>query len=481
MLKYIASPTGDKFLKSKAFLKLIMGPVGGGKSTVALMDLWQRAVSQTDFGGTRRSKWGILRNTNQQLKATVKPLIDAWLVEMPMKLGGAPLGHWRLTDNVFEMRFRLADRTIVHAELLLLACDEPQDVRRLLSLELSGAWVEEAREIGEEIISGLQGRVARFPSRAQGGVNCPGVIFSTNPPPQESFWHEFITDPPKTAEIFLQPPAMLEDGQLNPDAENIENLDPLYYERIVEGKKPGWIDVYIKNNFGAGEYGNPVYKDTFKRSFHVASSELTPIPQSLSPLIVGCDNGLTAAATIGQRDAKGRVNVFAECFVPEGDSYGFETFLDRQLLPMIRLKFPQFRPENVVFSMDPACFSRSQVDEKTLAQAVQKRGFSAVRAYSNDPDKRIGAVEALLGRQIDGGPGFLIDPGCKALIKGFEFAYRFRKAQAHQSAPTPDKNHAANLADSCQYMAMAFETGVSVGYGKPSTARKQVKAAYTYV
>lgn len=480
MLNYVASPTGNRFLSSRAFLKLIMGPVGGGKSTVALMDLWQRSVDQTAFGGVRRSKWGILRNTNQQLKATVKPLIDAWFVDMPAKMGGAPAGQWRLTDNVFEMKLRLADRTIVHSEFMLLACDEPQDVRRLLSLELSGAWVEEAREIGEEIVSGLQGRVARFPSRAQGGVKYPGVIFSTNPPPQETFWHGFITDPPKTAEVFLQPPAMLEDGHLNLAAENLENLDPLYYERIVEGKKPGWIDVYIKNNFGAGEYGNPVYKDTFKRAFHVATTELTPIPQSMNPLVVGCDNGLTAAATVGQRDAKGRVNIFAECFVPEGDSYGFETFLDRQLLPLLRLKFPQFRPENIIFSMDPACFSRSSLDEKTLAQAVQKRGFTVVKAYSNDPEKRISAVESLLGRQIDGGPGVLIDPSCKALIKGFEFAYRFRKANASQSSPTPDKNHAANLADSCQYLAMAYETGVSGGFNKRKAATPVKRGAYVY-
>jgi len=44
-VRFIPSPTGKRFIRSKAFLKGIMGPVGGGKSTVCLMDLVTRAYS----------------------------------------------------------------------------------------------------------------------------------------------------------------------------------------------------------------------------------------------------------------------------------------------------------------------------------------------------------------------------------------------------------------------------------------------------
>lgn len=467
-------------MESAKFLKLICGPVGGGKSTVALFDLLDRATSQTVFGGVRRTKFIILRNTRDQLKTTIKPLIDAWLVEMPMRLGARPLGQWRVVDNVFEMKFRLEDKTILHCELMLMAADSPDDVRRLLSVECSAAWVEEAREVEEAVFSGLQGRVARYPSRAQGGVKYPGVICSTNPPPLGSYWHEFMTAPPKTAEIFLQPAAMLEDGSWNPEAENLDNLDPLYYENLVAGKKQGWIDVYIRNQFGPGEWGNPVYKSTFKSSFHVSKVPLTPITQSLNPLIVGCDNGLQAAATIGQQDARGRVNIFAECYVPQGESYGFETFLDTQLIPLLRNKFPMFKPQNIMFALDPAGFSRSSLDEKTLAQAIQKRGFGVVKASTNDPEKRVGAVEALLSRQIDGGPGFLIDPGCTYLISCFEWAYRFKKTQTGQQTVTPEKNHASNLSDSCQYLALMYDAGVQNSFGKRTAAHVIRKSAYVY-
>lgn len=480
MLNYVPGPTGEKFIQDRSFIKVIMGSVGSGKSTVALMDLLQRAISQEPFGGVRRTRAILMRNTMAQLKSTVKPLIDQWCVEIPTKMGGYPMGQWRLSDNTFEVKFRLQDGTTVHSELIMMAADTPDDVRRLLSVECSFAWVEEAREIVEEVFDGLQGRTKRFPSKAAGGVTYPGVICSTNPPALGTSWHKLITEPPKNAAIFIQPAALLPDGSINPEAENLEHLASDYYEDLMQGKTEGWISVYLRNEFGAGDWGAPVYKGSFKDSFHVSKTPLKPISQSLNPLIVGCDNGLTAAATIGQQDARGRVNVFAECFVPEGETMGFETFLDRMLVPLLRNKFPMFKTDNILFSMDPACFSRSSLDEKTLAQAVQKRGFKVVKASTNDPERRINAVENLLARQIDGGPGFLIDPSCTHTVNCFAWAYRFKRTQTGQGTATPDKNHAANQADSCQYMALAFDAGVSGSFMKKPAARKVVPSGYRY-
>jgi hypothetical protein len=476
-INYTPSPTGEAFMDSRKFIKLVCGPVGGGKSTVALFDLLERAMNQEPFNGIRRTKFGILRNTTQQLKATVKPLIDQWFVTMT----GGGMGQWRLVENVFEMKFNMPDGTQVHSEFMLLAADTPDDVRRLLSLELSAAWVEECREVDEQVFAGLQGRVARFPARIAGGVTYAGVICSTNPPPLGTFWHDFMVNPPATAEIFLQPPAMLEDGSWNPEAENLENLAPDYYENLVAGKKVGWIDVYIRNKYGPGEWGNPVYRDTFKSDFHVSPVPLKAITQAMHPLIVGMDNGLQAAAAIGQQDARGRVNVLRECFVPEDQTMGVETYLDKLLIPLLRSDFPQFRPENVVFVLDPACFQRSQVDEKTIAMAVQGRGFRVVKATTNDPERRIGAVEGLLGRQIDGQAGFLIDPSCKHLINGFEWGYRYKKATSATGSMTPEKNHFSHLHDGCQYLALHYNLELSGGgYSGRRHAQPVKRVGYAY-
>lgn len=478
MLNYKASPTGQAFLNSKAFTKIIQGPVGGGKSTVALMDLVQRAVEQEPFNGVRRTKFGILRNTMAQLKATVKPLIDAWLVTLP----GTALGQWRLTDNVFEAKFRMPDDTIVHSEFMLLAADTPDDVRRLLSLELSSAWVEEGREVDEEVFNGLQGRVNRFPNRLAGGVSYAGVIVSTNPPPIGGFWHKMITENLKGVEVFLQPPALLEDGSLNPDAENLENLASDYYDNLISGRSEEWIAIYLRNQFGQGDAGRPVYRASFKKSFHVSAKPLIAVPQSVNPLVIGMDNGLQAAATIGQRDMRGRVNILAECYVPEDTTMGVESFLDRLLIPLLTSKFMGFSKENIVFVLDPACFQRSQVDEKTIAMAVTQRGYKAIKASTNDPELRVNAVEALLTLAVDGQAGMLIDPSCTHLIDALEWGFRYKKTTSGVLTPTFEKNHWSHQADSHQYLALHYNITSGFGHGtsRGPKAVPRTKSKYVY-
>src|SRR5579864_3161977 len=254
MLRYDASPTGQRMLDSRKFGQLICGPVGGGKSTVALMNLFRRSIRQVSFGGVRHTKHLILRNTMAQLKSTVKPMMTTWFETLVQRR----MGQWKLTDQIFEARFRLPDQTVVLAEYLLMAADTPDDVRRLLSLEVSDAWIEEGREVEEDIVSGITGRVNRFPAMVAGGVTQPGVVVSTNAPPIGGYWHKLMTEPPENWEIFMQPPALLEDGALNPDAENLENLAPDYYDNIVSGKSEEWVNVYLKNRFGQGDSGKPV-------------------------------------------------------------------------------------------------------------------------------------------------------------------------------------------------------------------------------
>ena len=175
-MDFVPSPTGREFIADQSYIKLIMGPVGGGKSTVCLADLLVRAQKQRAWHGVRKTRFAVLRNTSAQLMSTVKPLIDEWLVSMPLQQHGMALGRWRLTEKVFEINAKCADGTEIQTELCLMHADTPDDVRRLLSLQLSAAWVEEAREIDPEVFKGLLGRVDRFPSVAAGGVSYPGVV-----------------------------------------------------------------------------------------------------------------------------------------------------------------------------------------------------------------------------------------------------------------------------------------------------------------
>jgi hypothetical protein len=362
----------------------------------------------------------------------------------------------------------------------MMPADTPDDVRRLLSLECSAAWIEEAREIDEAIFEGLQGRVARFPNRASGGVTYPGVICSTNPPPMGSWLQELMADPPHNMEVFMQPPALDDEGKLNPDAENLENLDPNYYSNLMARKTEDWLDVFMRNKFGAGGFGLPVFSRTFKRDFHVSKTPLSMVAASQYPLVIGMDNGLTAAATIGQMDARGRLNILGESYVPEGQTMGVETFLKVLLVPLLKAKFP-VNPANIMFVLDPACWQRSQANELTIDQVVRSMGYQTLRASTNIPERRIAAVEGLLMRAIDGGPGLLISPDCPWLIKAMDYLYRNKKMANGVTTAIPEKNHASHIADSLQYLCLHYDlqtNPASTAFRKTAQPVERRKFAY---
>lgn len=486
-MRFIPSPTGKRFIRSRAYIKGIMGPVGGGKSTVCIMDLLARAQSQEPHNGLRRTKFAIVRNTSGQLMSTVKPLIDEWLVSMPTQEHGAPLGTWRLTPPVtFEIRAKGAPDeqgrpTEIFTEWVLMPADTPDDVRRLLSLNLTAAWVEEAREIDPAVFAGIIGRVSRFPSEVAGGATYPGVIFSTNAPMMDTYWQELISDPPDNAEVFIQPPGVLDDGSVNPEAENLLYLAEDYYPNLMAANTEEWVRVYLKNQFGPGNAGQPVYRASFRRDFHVSKEPLLAIPSQVHPLIVGCDNGLQGAAVIMQQDARARVNVLSEAYVPADMTMGYEKFLDTILIPHLTAKYPKAPRSQFIFVMDPACFQRSQVNEATIAQAVASRGYTAVKASTNDPEKRVTAVEGLLTRAVDTTAGHLIDPGCPHLAKALEWGYRYKKSAAGDVVLTFEKNHHSHIAEAHQYGCLHYNAQFSQTYAGMRVQRKEIKRkVYTY-
>jgi hypothetical protein len=127
----------------------------------------------------------------------------------------------------------------------------PQDVRKVLSLELTGAYVNEAREIPKEVIDGLQGRVGRYPSKAQGGPSWFGILMDTNPWAWGTWGHQlFSIDCPEGFALFEQP------SGLAANAENVENLPEGYYSRLTHGKDEAWVDEYINGLYPKADKGS---------------------------------------------------------------------------------------------------------------------------------------------------------------------------------------------------------------------------------
>lgn len=431
---YSAPPTVARFMRSDAPVRLIMGPVGSGKSTGDIMEIARRASMQAPSrDGIRRTRWAVIRNTKQMLTDTT---LKTWLEWFPHGVAGT----WKESDRMFLLRF--GD---VHAEVMFRALDDPDDVRRLLSLELTGAFVNEAREIPLEIIIALRSRVGRYPSKKEGGATWHGIIMDTNPPSTDHWIYEkFETEKPVGWEIFKQP------GGLEPDAENTENLPPSYYADMMEGADEDFVNVHVHAKYGRSKAGAPVYEKTFVSKFHLRDKLLVVRG---APVIIGMDFGRTPAAAFYQRDAKGRVLLQHECI---SENMGLENFIDRKVKPLLTEHYTGHR---ILVAGDPAGWDKSQLNEESCADVLKKKGFVAVRPATNRISPRLAAVENLLKQQIDGEAMFLIDrTNCPTITDGFEHGYRYKRKRDGTYEEVPEKNRFSHPHDAVQYGAMIVES-----------------------
>jgi hypothetical protein len=447
-IKYHASPTLAKFHKSKAFVKGVMGPVGSGKSTGCCFELMMRAQQQRpNMRGEKRTRWAIIRNTYRELKDTT---LKTWLEWFPEDVFGK-FNHGDMRHNI--------NISNIHMEVIFRALDKPKDIAKLLSLELTGAWINEAREVPKGILDTLTDRVRRFPPKREGGATYPGIIMDTNPPDDDSWWYRLAEmETPNGWEFYRQPGGLTEEDGIfieNPHGENTKNLDDHYYLVGMAGKDPDYIRVYYCGQYGFVREGKPVWGEYIDH-IHCPGNIYEPNP--LLPIYIGIDFGLTPAASIGQRTINGKWVIFDELVTEDMGTTNFAKLLGQ----MLRAKYPDFRFD--IYG-DPAGDVRSQTDEKTPFQILRKYGINAKPAYTNDFLIRRDAVGNALTLMVEGRPGFEITPQAKILRKAMNGGYCYKRMQvsgADKFADRPDKNKYSHVAESLQYMFIGAGEGFSV-------------------
>lgn len=442
-------PTIREFAASNAFIRALIGPFGSGKSSGCVVEFVRRAQMQKPGpDGIRRTRWAAVRNTYPQLNDTTIRTVNQWLPE-----------------EYFGKFYAQEHRYVIKAfpgceiEIMFRALDKPDDVKNLLSLDLTGAWVNEAREIPWSIVDGLTGRVGRYPARVDGGPTWQGVWLDTNPPDADSKFYRFFEEKnwlpgfremeragklPKGvacaddyARIFHQP------SGLSDDAENLINLPAGYYQRLALGKTQEWIKVYVKGEYGFVMDGKPVYSDYNDR---VHCQELNPVP---GPTIYrGWDWGLTPACVFSQVLPDGRWLIFDEIVA---DGMGADRFADEVLLHCGR-SFPA--KTGFTDIGDPAGGARAQTDEKTVFQILQAKGID-IEPGEQTLALRLESVRKPLGKMLGGEPQFVLHPRCKTLRKGFQGGYHFRRLQtnAERYSDQPEKNSFSHPHDALQYVA----------------------------
>lgn len=450
--QYKPSKTVERFMLSDARWRAIQGPFGSGKSSGCCMEIVRRASQQRRGpDGYRRSRWAVVRNTRPQLRDTTLKTWFSWFPD-------GSIGYWRSTEAVYYIH--AGD---IRAEVCFRPLDDPQDVKNLLSLELTGAWFNECREIPRAIIDAMDGRITRYPAIKDGGQTWFGMWGDTNPPEEFSYWYNLFENlDPDTGEpahpeacwdTFTQP------SGLSPEAENIEFLSPGYYTDLAKGKTKDFIRVNVEGKYGRSKAGKAVHP-TFDEDIHVAKSHLIPNPKQI--LVVSADFGLTPAITLKQQNPFGQVLTFDEIVT---ENMGLERCIKEKLKPLLRNKYDGY---DIRVTGDPAGDTRSQNDEKSCVDIFKRNGFKRVKfAYSNNPVHRIGATDNYLTRITEGGAAYQVDPRCRFLIRGLSGGYHYPVNAKGEVSEGPKKNIFSHIVESSQYADMYFERGFD------TTAREQ--------
>jgi hypothetical protein len=435
---YIPPPTVSKFAQDDSLIRVIVGPLGSGKSLGCIMELLKRAAQQKPHKGVRYTRFAIIRNTLQQLRQTV-------LADIREHLGDVM--NYYSTDSTVQLRFDLPDGTKIYSDWMLLPLDTKEDVRRLLSLQLTGAWINELREIPIEIIRPLLGRTGRYPSKANGWYTWRGIIADTNPWDTDSEYHKrLVLEPNPYWKLFHQP------SGIGPQAENRDNLAPDYYEVMMDERESDFVAVHVESMWGSSNAGQAVFRRSFNAPVHARDIQMITNPHK--PLLVGMDFGRTPTALICQTDNFGRLIVFKEVL---SEDMGLVQMVNEKLLPT--LNSPPFAGRSVFIVADPAGNHKNEIRDETCFTTLRDAGLAAYTASTNDISKRLMAVERLLMKYPAGEPGLQISKeGCPTLIMALGNKYRYRKKRDGQLEDLPEKLHPwSDLADSLQYACLGVQ------------------------
>lgn len=456
---YYAEKTIAKFHNDDSFVRGVMGPVGSGKSVGCCMEILARSARQRpNTEGIRKSRWAIVRNTYGELKTTTIKTWQDWIgADVCPIVYDSPIRGLAIIPQ--------SDGTVINLEVLFIALDRPEHVKKLLSLELTGGWINEAREVPKAILDGLTSRVGRYPNISDGGASWSGVIMDTNPPDDSHWWYKFAEEEtPLNWKFYQQPPALIKHptaGYIpNPKAENIDNHIKKYdyYLDMLAGKTEEWIKVYVLGQYGNVLEGKVVYPE-YNDDLHCAKGELFPIQNV--PLVVGFDFGLTPSCIIGQQTARGGARILDEIVT---ENMGIKQFMRDLFVPYISTAYkPFYDSGNIYIVGDPAGGQRAQADATmTCFDEILKFGFNCEAAETNAFLPRRESVACLMTRITDGVPAFQISPKCKILRRGFLGGYHYARVQVQgdeRFREEPEKNGYSHIQDALQYWAMRVARG----------------------
>ena len=501
-INYLASKTASEFHKSTKIVRGLRGPVGCGKSVACILEIVRMACAQEpNIDGIRKTRFAIIRNTNPELRTTTLNTWKAWLPERVCPIKLHPFIHGTL-------RLPQPDGTRVECEVYFLALDRPDDVKKLLSLEVTGVFINEAREINYAVVKAARERIGRYPAAIDGYENdrpCTrkALIMDTNPPDTDHWWYQLAEDGAlkgaqdkelareqieNVFDFFKYPAPLIKQANgtylPNPEAENIEHLDGGYdyYLDMLAGNTEEHINVQVLGNYGTIQDGKPVYQE-YNDQVHCFEGHLMPI-RGL-PICLGWDFGLSPSVVIGQMTELGQIRIIQELVAEDMDVAQFARDIVKPYLQK------HFKDYTIGFSYaDPAGNARGEGEGKSAIGILNDQyirsdevrinaegeeyivmgdeplnmGFWTEVAPTNDITLRLSAVRSFLMKLVGRAePGFIIAKRCVILRKGFQGGYKYKRYQIGGAnarfADKPDKDKYSHPHDALQYLALGFQGG----------------------
>lgn len=459
----------EEYILSESQRTMIMGPLGSGKTNASCWKGFRILCAQEpDAQGVRKSRGIAIRNTYPDLfGTTIKDWLDMFEGLGKFKQGG-------MEPPTHHLNFKLEDGTTVEAEVVFLALDREDHIKKLRGLQATWGWLNEVKELPFSVLQMLDLRVGRYPKDVR--PTWYGVFGDTNAPDTDHWYYRMAEEmKPEGWKFLKQPGGVMRKNaaapwEPNPNAENVQNLPLNYYKNGAQGKSDAWIQVNLANDYGYVSDGKPVNPD-YHDPTHCREFELV---EGVA-IHIGLDFGLTPAAWIGQKMPNGQWRIRHELVTTDTGVTRFANALKLFLTD----KCKGYAIGSI--TGDPAGDQRQAGDneERTVFQLLEANGIKALPAHTNDFTIRTEAMAAPLRRMIDGEPGFLLHPDCKVSRKGLQGGYKFRRMKVsgdERYQDMPVKNEYSHPCEAGQYLMLGGGEGIAVLQGKSTDSAKEAAA-----
>ena len=283
-IKFVANPTQQAFITSKAEADLMACRMGEGKSTALCWSVFYH--TQQNPG----ARWAIIRDSWENLRDTTLKEFLRWFPDGIAGRFVKSTKTWTWTCHGMS------------GEVMFMGMDIESDAAKLQSRELAGFCIDEpapaafAGGVSEFIFDAAMTRLR------QPNMKWYGAKLAENNPDEGHWTHRRFVEPGYKGFPSIQLPPMQTPGFQffqTQRAENLKNLPDGYYEtmskRYDEAGRPDLKARFADGSFGFQQPGEPVTPE-FNRNIHVKHS----LAVLDSPIMLCWDFGLNPTCVITQ-------------------------------------------------------------------------------------------------------------------------------------------------------------------------------------